>query len=273
MEYKGYLSTVGLTSTSANHIANLAKEQIRILKADLDALNLVERREQLISGTLDIVTKSPYQPDIKTNLLKIAKYTVLISWLREALKYKKELVANKENERFSCNLESPSFPTKESEVEYETTAENYSKIKAETYAVVYGQYLNPEGKIHRARVRALDALSEPNSTHGEGRDRIVVKYKVIDFDIFEEVYESLLKDYRNFNKEVNSRAFEGEKALREDYQKKLSEYQSAHEKYVAEYSKLRTEWEAKHEQELEALADLKIVVPEDLKPLIAELQG
>ena len=85
----------GLTSTSANHISNLAKEFIQQQQTLLDSIKLYDTTIRLISES----SSAPYSRGMNEDefrripqvLNEIAEATSLIAWLREALKAKDRL--------------------------------------------------------------------------------------------------------------------------------------------------------------------------------------
>ena len=84
----------GLTSTSANHIANIAKEYYQSLEAELDATNFI-KEEIAIVGSIEKTETNTGTPDILNavdeNIKNIIAAKALIAWLREAIKLKNKL--------------------------------------------------------------------------------------------------------------------------------------------------------------------------------------
>ena len=80
----------GLTSTSANHIANLAKEMVREIETTLANLTLYSTSVALIgSDSVNILSEGDNADalrDVRSDLHTIAKANSLIAWLREAIK-------------------------------------------------------------------------------------------------------------------------------------------------------------------------------------------
>ena len=91
---KQFFDDRGITSTSANYIANMAKEYIQTLESKIYNLSYVGE-EVKISGD-KFSTKLPTsREDVESldiRIQKIAKATQLIAWLREAIKEKQNAV-------------------------------------------------------------------------------------------------------------------------------------------------------------------------------------
>ena len=93
----------GLTSTSANFLANKAKELVKSL--ELSNFSLISTEVEMLStGRTAIVKKGKTKQEfeeIKSNLDKTAKLNSLIAWLREAIKAKEFQLEEVENFGFS----------------------------------------------------------------------------------------------------------------------------------------------------------------------------
>ena len=101
---KIFFGEQGLTVTSANYIANLAKESYQSLEREL-ALAKFYSLEVGLLGSND--TKSLRQgvneyfvKSIADKLNTIARYKSLIAWLREAIKAKDRLIKEAQNLSF-----------------------------------------------------------------------------------------------------------------------------------------------------------------------------
>ena len=86
----------GLTSTSANHIANMAKEMIRTLETELGSMVFYSTEVALIgndaANTLTVGTDDTTLRATADKLFRIARAKSLIAWLREAIKAKERLI-------------------------------------------------------------------------------------------------------------------------------------------------------------------------------------
>lgn len=91
----------GLTSTSANHIANLAKEMIRNIETSLDDIVLYTTNVALIGNkNVNILNCGASEADVNLiadKLHQTASAKSLIAWLREAIKAKERLLDEANN--------------------------------------------------------------------------------------------------------------------------------------------------------------------------------
>jgi hypothetical protein len=80
----------GLTSTSANHIANMAKESIADLERNISSINFVTKSVSLIGTDAEHVVKRGWSKDLLDTLpekiKQITEMKSLCAWLREAIK-------------------------------------------------------------------------------------------------------------------------------------------------------------------------------------------
>lgn len=163
----------GLTSTSANHIANLAKEMVRGIEVSLEALVLYSTSVALIGNdsdkTLTIGATDEELEAIPHKLRTVAKAKSLIAWLREAIKAKERLL--KEAEAYSLeeyckdrDIEMPKAPVMRnmlSEDDYYASlsvAERNRYYELETLAAVIGESIHP-GAVSPMRAKPLPPIS------------------------------------------------------------------------------------------------------------------
>ena len=129
-----FFGTEGLTSTSANHISNLAKEYSQSLEAELNATSFVEQSIAIV-GSMDKTVSDKGTPEILDNcsnhIDNIVAAKALIAWLREGIKmkekYSKDLdfYVSDENAAFNEILKQGGFDIKK-----------YSGILAQKYSYV-----------------------------------------------------------------------------------------------------------------------------------------
>ena len=90
-----YFSDNGLTTTSANHLANKAKEYVAQLESELKNISFVKEEMQLLDSAVSRVTKTGCSDGeldkFEQKLNIIAKAKSLCAWLREAIKEKENL--------------------------------------------------------------------------------------------------------------------------------------------------------------------------------------
>ena len=285
-----FFSVNGLTSTSANHVANLAKEYVQNLEKDLDNTSFINTSVTLIDSNNNVTTSigkdDTFLELVETKLNKISEAKSLIAWLREALKAKEKLQAelNKlttsEWVKMEKNEVYPTFPERDN---YMTPDDYYASLNIkernryymlETQAAVYGKYIHPSGAFAKAREELSDKLNRPHEVKEDGRDTIIYNYNPsVEQSKVEDLFFKLQKDYRQVQAQLNGMKHECELTLSENrisidnkYKEELAKYNQAITNYNAEYNI----WMKKKSQEY---ASLKIAIPDNLKSIYNEVNS
>ena len=123
----------GLTTTSANHIANIAKEKYQVLMKKLTGLDFYDSKVVSLMGSSEALLSEGITDlsNIKKDLLDIAKLKSLIAWLREAIKAKE--VLRKEALSSTYNLVKPILPLEEDPITEEDVIGSWSIKKRNRY--------------------------------------------------------------------------------------------------------------------------------------------
>lgn len=92
-----YFGENGLTNTSANHVANMAKESIKNVACELESVSFYGMTISLVSGGTPQQAKIGSTREQLDGILKsletIGEANALIAWLREAIKARERLLA------------------------------------------------------------------------------------------------------------------------------------------------------------------------------------
>ena len=182
----------GLTSTSANHVANLAKEFAQNYEGKLSDFNFYSTNIGLIGNSDSSRTSVGLTPaqlqEIPDILEKVAQANSLISWLREAIKAREselETIRKKDisewcEENGIKYWESPSRPdtyTRDEAIASLNIKERNRIYELQAKCSVIGKFIHPDGRYSNARKRLLKVLGAPYDVRGEGRDALVYSYK------------------------------------------------------------------------------------------------
>ena len=272
----------GLTSTSANHIANLAKEYVAGLEESIDGVTLYNTKASLLidpSGnkcSLVIGNTLEDIEDIKNKAMHIAEAKSLIAWLREAIKAKLRLVGElttKELDEYCLEQgkELPKMPykkeyTNDDEIANMTIKERNHHFEVQTYATVFGKIVHPDGPLAKARKAMLDKIKQPNVAAGEGRDTIIYSSSptVKEQDV-EDVFFQLQGIQRSYQAEYNKITHSIEERVFAENAKRNAEYSKKLEEYKAQTSILSEEFSAYTQSETKRISELKIVIPDELQ--------
>ncbi len=277
----------GLTSTSANHVANLAKEMIRNLTSEMAELQFYStdvaligdsNTNRLVNGVDDEAVKA-----VVDKLFRIAKAKSLIAWLREGIKAKEALIERTQDitlEEFAkhegISLEEepkPEVPmTDDDYIGSLSLKDRCRYYEVETLAATLGKEIHPGGSFAEARDSLLKKLERPHSVSGEGRDTLIYSYTAsVETQTVEDVYFRLQKLYREAQADVNTSKHDCKKAVTEtniarsaEFVAKLNDWTNARkllDSKRAEYVKRR----------VKELGVMKIIIPESLQPIYEEV--
>lgn len=277
----------GLTSTSANHVANMAKEMIRSLTSELEELVFYSTDVALIGE--DKISRLANGADddavtaVTDKLFRIAKAKSLIAWLREAIKEKDYMIAKTRRmtmvefaEMEGVTLEDE--PEKEADMtedDYIATLDVKTRCRyyeIETLASTLGKEIHPDGSFAEAREDMLRKINNPHSVSGEGRDTLIYTYtSSVTPQNVEDVFFKLQKLYREAQSEVNTLKHQCKKAVMEANIAKEAE----HAIRLAEWSDKRKLLMSRHNEYIakkaKELGEMKITIPESLRQIYDEV--
>ena len=277
-------SEVALMATSANHIANLAKEAYERLEAKLENTSFIRETIQVIGSTAETTVKLStaglisLAPDV---LGEIYEYKSLIAWLREAIKekenlfkknrdYKSEEYIQHINNRPVCE----EYLSQEDIINSWTVKEQEEYLSLETKCAVIGKYIHPNGPLSKAKTMLSKRINNPVTTECSGRDTIIRKYYP---ECTEEEVNSLFFKLQNIHREyqaqLNGIKHKIDIALREDMQKKDEAFKLALEEYNKKASELLVADKLYRDNKHKEIEALKIVIPNRLKPIYDKLNS
>lgn len=272
----------GITSTSANHIANLAKEAYEKLEAKLNTTSFIKETIQIIGSTAETTVKLSRAGliTLAPNVLKeICEYKSLIAWLREAIKEKENLfkanklwVSDEYTEHMKNRPQCEDYLTEQDVIESWTVAEQEDYLSLETVCAVVGKYIHPNGPLSKAKTELSNRINRPVSTECSGRDTIIRKYYP---EATEEqvntLFFSLQRNHREYQARLNGIKHKIDITLREDIQKKDEAFKLALEEYNKKTSELLVADKLTREEKHKEIEALKIVIPNDLKSVYDKL--
>lgn len=281
-KYKSpFFGNEGLTSTSADHIANVAKEYYQSLEEELDGINFVEESISII-GSVDRAVSVLGTPGtiskVDDYLTEIAQLKAFIAWIREAIKKKedfsKELNFYRSDEY--DNLKMPERPVLRTDDEILSTwdikdRERYLTLEA--FCATVGKYIHPKGAFSKAKDRLFKKLVNPIQTSENGRDTVITYYKpVVSKNDVENEFFFLQQKHRNAQAELNSYKARLKKEKTEEQDRLSREYMSALDTYNAEKVRLAESDKLYVEGERKKIESLRIVIPPYHKEVYEKLK-
>lgn len=290
MELQSFFGTSGLSSTSANSIANYAKESYREIDSFFENLQLYNVETQLIGTSDRLITKRGLSDlsKIKDKIEFLYEAKALIAWLREAIKAKEDLAIEAEcippyqDPVPQSTLVCPQNPITQSETDYwkqQPIKTRYNYLYLETKCAVIGSLIHEKGFISKARKDLLSIISNPTEIKGDGRDTLVIYYTPsVSVQDVDKLFFELQGIHRSAQAELNSLKNQAKAWCDKINLENLAEYKTALADYYAKKQALDKEREqaeklyysTKKEESLKTLNEinaLKIVIPDNLREI------
>lgn len=272
---------VALTSTSANHIANLAKEYIQSVETQLNNICFFNAEVALIGSVggeriIQTGVSSETLDNLQSMLEGVAQAKSLIAWLREGIKAKENLMKDLQTisledwckENGIVKPEAPNYGHVLTEEEYYASLpikERNRYYQLETEAAVFGKYIHPNGHLSDARKELKNKLQHPHEVDGRGRDSLIYTYiPTIDIAEVDNVFFELQKKHREIQAQLNAMKYSCEQAINESTNKVNTEYMTASQKYQAELKNIVGAFKAWGDEKSQEDSKLKIVIPHSL---------
>lgn len=271
----------GLTSTAANHVANLAKEMISDLEASLAEMRFVTESVSLIGDTTaNTLSRGVADADVNTVELKlrqIAEAKSLIAWLREAIKAKEKM--GKEAETLSREdylkekgLEEPKKPellTQITEADYwakQPVEDRCQYYTLEAFAATLGQAIHPGGSFADARKELQTKSKQPHEAHGTGRDTLIHAFiPSVEGQVVEDTYFHLQSEYRRVQGELNALRHKCIVQMCETNQAIRIKIRQNRRAYEAMQAELNNEYDDYISSLCKEIEELKIIIPKSLQ--------
>lgn len=283
----------GMTSTSANKLANLAKERNR---EDMLLIQNVRFYNEVMTLLVNPSEKVVLSEGLKGNqeefdklreaLMRTARFNAFISWVREAISAKETLIqeVNDTGLRTWCKKQGIEFPKEPDGGEVdERASEERSAGRAtidemaryftnQSLASVLGQAIHPDGPIDEARRALIEATMTPSKTEGYGKDTVIkTKEATATPDSVTAFYMALQSEWRHAEAAVNEAKGKWQTADRERFIEIVKDYNARMREYEMAVSKIKADWEQWKLEETKRLGKMKIRIPGSLQPVLDEL--
>lgn len=294
-----YFGTEGLTSASAQHVSAMANVMVNDIKERINGLRLYEKSIRVI-GEQETVTERVNNtlPEIADAVQTICKANALIAWLREAVREREAGIENiKQKDLFVWMAENdkefqeqPPVPTLP-KINFNNlkdilgtglTVKEYNRfVELNSALAVYGEIIHENGLLTKHKKKLHSIAQNPTEVKESGRDTLITTYKVDKAaEDIDALYVRLQSEYRKLQAEKNG--------IEEKFNKLALEYQV---NQMEEYKKTKSESEAKLKEwnlgrksleiemgewknaQIQRIADLKIIIPNDLKVIYEELKA
>lgn len=270
----------GLTSTSANFVANLAKEMYARIEAELNNLHLYSTTVGLISGGQDRIIRNGVSSldDIEQKLKDIAQLKSLIAWLREAISARDRLIAEAKSSEFG--IETIPIPKGENPLTVDDVVGEMSikdrnrYFQLETFCSTIGKFIHPDGVFSEERSRLHDIVAAPYSVSGEGINMVVHAYApTVSPEEADNKFAYLQQLYRENQAQLNSIKHQIETTVLKDSAEKSERYRVAYEEYRRQDHARSIKIQNERTAEIQRISNLKIVIPDSLKQTFDKVQN
>lgn len=280
-----FSKTEGVSSTSANHLCNVAKERYELLETKLSKLSFIQKEITIVNSGKTAITQYPTCTDpaeVKDILKEIARLKGFIAIMRTAIKEKKSLeekLLDYQSDELSNfkyeNFKSPTRPSKtisnDDLQKYLTPAEYNRYLIIEAYASTIGQAIH-NGSYSFARKKAFEAESSPVSVDENGQDTILYTSKsAVDVQSIDTIFFDLQAKHRELEAELNGLKAKVETALQTVYKQELDEYTAKVRRQNVEFSEVQARSQKERDELLDELRSFKILVPDQYKELVKSL--
>lgn len=279
----------GMTSTSANYYANIAKElqeaaaerlnNLRFFNASVAVIGS-DNKQLMIAGNTDL---NSIEEDLQTQ----SSMFTFCAWVREAIKVKEEMQRSVQRldieawaEEQGITLpESPKYPGSIEDLCTKDVIDSWDinkrtrYLRLDTFAAHYGKLIHPKGAYSNARKEAHTAVNQPIVKEGTGRDMVLYyREPSVDINEVDSKFLELQDKYRQYEKELNQMKAEIQDTINEltrkayeEYQAKVDEWKELNKAYNSAWAELRAKYNTWKTNELERISKLKITIPDNLK--------
>lgn len=278
----------GLTSTSANHIANLAKEFVKSAEAKLSSFNFLTEEVALIGCDKQTKLAQGMDASVLTSMRQLLDQVVeakaLIAWLREAIKTKDKWIVNleaiddNEYERLTgLKLVVKEKPVKERAFVNDPTSflsveERADNLIATQLSTLYSEALADGGCLANALMQLHDA--ELNPIVVNNADKLITESKPsVSPDAVQSAFSAFNDTLADMNKRcamVNLQITEYRQQTQRTESDENSEFEKDNAETVNAFYKARKQYIL---AEKWRIAHLKIIIPNDLKPIYEKVSN
>lgn len=264
----------GLTSSSANYLANMAGEQVAATSSLLEECNFIDTEIAIIGHQDRILSNKGMSTETFNKIPDLIKRHGLLkafaAWIREAIKakdqelkdakeYSKEQWIKDQNIQIPEMQELPEYPEKPQVEDYPekpkqpdqpespkevketdvletwTIKDRNRYFEIEAMAATYGKILHQTGAFNVARDSMHVKVASPVKSTISGRDTIVEYYAPsIPVEEVDGLFNKLQDLYRSNEKELNAMKFRIKEEMEKETQRRQSEFREQLQAYKAQ---------------------------------------
>lgn len=270
----------GLTITSANHLANIAKEMYESLESKVESLKLSSRDYMIaVNGNVYRIENESDKSELDSlseNLRQIGLLKSMIAYLREGIAAKNSLSGDYAFEKHIESLIAEGRvdlkePVAGNPITFEDVFDTLSaEQKARYYALeakcaTIGGCIHPGGTYSAERKRFYENRENPTKVTGKGQEAEINAYSSnFTPEEVDKAFFGLQKEYRSLQAELNK--------MKADIDEKVSETNLGISS--DNFAAMKAWREAKQVEKVkynEMIRNLKVVIPENLQEVYAKV--
>lgn len=270
-----FFSNTGITATSANHLANLAKELYEHLTTELDNLRFYSTEIEVLSVERKVKTQIGLSESdfakIQDNLSKISECKAFIAYLREAIKAKENL-AYKTQEALPEDCTGPLAPKRPTRLTSNDVLNTWPLDKVSRYyrlqafAATFGESIHVNGSLSSARKDFSKKLCNSTSVELDGANTLITSYTpTVSQEKVDELFFNIQKEFRAYQAELNGLNAEIDKTINDDYSDAMQKYNFEFAQYKIDERQFQDKIAEFRRQEKLKVEKLKITIPDNLK--------
>lgn len=277
--------TNGTTTTNANHIANLAKESYMTIESELEHMRFHKQVASLLDSDYEktIFNGVGDISEVPSKLEQVAKLKSIIAWLREAIKEKELLIreAKARNEEEIANIIGIELPERPSKEAYPTFDKVLATLNIKTRNRYYwldtlcstiGKHIHQGGFFADARNELAHIVNNPRKIVGSGHETVIyTNIPTVDPQAVEVMFFKLQDTYRSTQAELNAIKHDVNEKVNAEIRRIDEEYVLATEDYNAKMRDAVSKIEQYRNNDVAAMQNLKIAIPDDLRDLYNKL--
>lgn len=283
---KVFFAEDGLTSTSANYYANLAKENYTLLEQELNSVQFYNEDISLLSSTSTKTLSKGVTTTAGTEekLEYIARYKSFIAWIREALKAKERLV--QEAQKLTVHDIAPilgltvpptpvckQYPTQDDIIATFNIKQRNRVYYLDTICAEIGKYIHPTGAFADARKDLQKVIDHPSNLSGTGRDAILTQYTPsVSIDEVNNTFFELQNKQREYQAELNTIKHQIQETINIATREADEQYAKECEEYRNVMSEISSKIFAYRNEEVRKAQALKIVIPDVFDDIFQKLK-
>lgn len=278
-----YFGEKGLTSTSANYIANKAKEYYESLEKKLKYVSFTNIDICLITSDTKIPKRRGLRDlsVITETLEEISQCKALIAWLREAIKAKEALHNEAQGyvlPEYEAILAQRPYRvgeiTMEEAINSLSIGERMKYLSLEAEAATIGKYIHPAGPLSDARRIAYTIDADPVTCKEDGANTIIYYNSLsISLKEMDDMFFKLQEKHRSVQAELNGMKHALEVKIREDALRKGAEYEEAYEKWDSEKTILYSKQFDARKLKSAEVEQMKIIIPNNLEEIYTKISN